>query len=273
MLTMAVDVEFDEAIQTLCELGNRFSALVESIPDGARRAGGLEWTLAETAVHVWRSFDYYAASIKGERIVESSPAPGESFSEYVARENRAQIDAEPERDVAKIARALPSSIDNFVEVARKVGPGAAATFAASYTEESTTSVCALVCELVVHGYDIAHTFGAKWDVGPRAAVLAVYSTSAALGLGLDKAAAANTDIHVGIRLRHGSPFSIRIRDGEAWCEVTEDKPDVHVLADPLAYLMVGFGRMPVLRPLLRGKLLVWGRKPWLLLTVPKLFQA
>ena len=33
-------------------------------------------------------------------------------------------------------------------------------------------------------------------------------------------------------------------------------------ADPVAFLLVSYGREPQWRPILSGKLLSWGRRPW-----------
>jgi uncharacterized protein (TIGR03083 family) len=273
VFTMPVDVDFDDALDHLSGMGNRFVGLVESIDDPNALAGGLDWTVAETAVHVWQALRYYASCLEGEVWIEGDRAPGEPVPAYVARENRRQIDAEPERDPTAIAAGVRQELARLIEVARAVGPGVTATYAAGYSEESTAAVCTLVCELIMHGHDIAQATGAEWDIDRSPAVVAAYSTAAALSLALDEDAAAGKDIHVQIRLRGGSPFSIRIRDGKVWSEITADSPDVRVSADPLAYLMVGFGRSGLLRPLLQGRIVAWGRKPWVMLQVPKMFLS
>lgn len=273
-VSMAVDVDLDEALASLSALGDRFIALVESIPNPDVRARGLEWTVAETAVHVWVAFDYYAACVRNEATIDAVRAKGESMPAFVARENRAQIDAQPERDPAKIAPALRNSLETFVTAATEAGPGHVVTFAAGYSEATTTSVCALICELMVHGDDIAQAIGARWDIDRAAAVLAAYSATAGLPLALDAEAAANEDIRAEIRLRGGAPFSIHIRDGRAWTEPGRaSSPHVRVWADPAAFVMVGFGRTPLLRVLLRGRILAWGRRPWCMLKVPKLLLS
>ena len=38
--------------------------------------------------------------------------------------------------------------------------------------------------------------------------------------------------------------------------------DCHVGADPVAFLLVSYGRQPLWRPILDGKLTSWGRRPW-----------
>jgi uncharacterized protein (TIGR03083 family) len=273
-LTMPVPVDLAAATVCLEHLGERFAALVESIETPGTRAHRLEWTVAETAVHVAIGFDYYAATLKGEDFGVPPRSPGEAFTAYFARENKAQIDAEPERDPVKIAARLRDSLGHLVDAARAAGPDGVSVFPGpGYSEDVTTSVCTIIGEVVVHGFDIARAIGAEWKVDPKSAVLAVYATTAALPLALDHDAAAGKDIHVKVHLRHGTTFSIHFRDGRAWCDVTDERADAHVSADPLAYLLVGYGRIGLPGPIARGQLLVWGRKPWVVLQVPKLLMS
>ena len=41
------------------------------------------------------------------------------------------------------------------------------------------------------------------------------------------------------------------------------RPDVTVLADPVAFLLVAYGRTSQWSAMATGKLLAWGRRPWL----------
>lgn len=266
---MAVDVDLADALAVLERLGGRFAALVEGIaaPDAATH--GLEWTLAETAVHVLQAFREYLSSARGD--VTPSPEPIDNIPAYVARVNREQIDAEPERGPAALAGMLRDAITALVDWARAAGPEHVVTFAAGYSFDTTTTACSLIAELVVHGYDIARTTGDRWDVDRHSATLAVYATSAALDLALDRRAAAGEHVHVDLRPRGGRPFSIRIEHGRAWTEAAGGRPDVHLSVDPLAYLLVGFGRVGLVGPSLTGKLILWGRRPWVMLRMPKMF--
>lgn len=47
--------------------------------------------------------------------------------------------------------------------------------------------------------------------------------------------------------------------------------DIMMTADPVAYLLIGFGRQPIWRAALSGRVVASGRKPWDRLTLPKLF--
>ena len=48
--------------------------------------------------------------------------------------------------------------------------------------------------------------------------------------------------------------------------------DVHISADPAAFLLVLYRRQPQWRHIAAGRLLAWGRKPWLALTFADRFQ-
>jgi hypothetical protein len=67
-----------------------------------------------------------------------------------------------------------------------------------------------------------------------------------------------------IRLRGNGPrYVIRVADGTAGARAAGGPVDCVISADPVTYLLVSYGRMPLGRALVRGGLLAWGRRPWL----------
>jgi hypothetical protein len=48
--------------------------------------------------------------------------------------------------------------------------------------------------------------------------------------------------------------------------------DCHLFADPWAFLRVLYGRCGPLGAALTGRILAWGRRPWLAFTLPTLFR-
>ena len=67
-----------------------------------------------------------------------------------------------------------------------------------------------------------------------------------------------------IRVRGGGPrFVVRVADGAAEVRAPGDPVDCVISADPETFLLVGYGRLPIGRALLRGGVLAWGRRPWL----------
>jgi hypothetical protein len=76
-----------------------------------------------------------------------------------------------------------------------------------------------------------------------------------------------------LRLRGGDDWAIEVRDARA--EIQRRRPpsraDLRVSAEPVAFLLVGYGRMSRWRALLSVRMVAWGRKPWLAVPFSKLF--
>jgi hypothetical protein len=270
VLRLPVDVGVDEALGWYEREGRRFTALVRRIDDGDRRAAGLEWTLAETAVHLLDVLRHYRDGILG-RLEPHVPIV-DNPTRFIAVENEKAIAAEPERRPQVLADQIDQALDEMLATVRDAGPDAVAKMDAGHALDMPSLLCGHIGEFLVHGLDIARTIDAPWPIEHRAAVLAVHGTSAAISLALDRRAAADTELNVHVRLRRGEPFAIRVSQGEVWTEPPRGRPDLTMSADPTAYLLVGFGRLPMWRPALQGKVVAWGRKPWVVLTLPKLFH-
>jgi hypothetical protein len=75
-------------------------------------------------------------------------------------------------------------------------------------------------------------------------------------------------------VKGGSTTYFIVRDGQL--TIDTDRParvDCRISTDPVDYLLVGYGRKSQWGPLLKGKVLALGRKPWLGLKFGKLFES
>jgi uncharacterized protein (TIGR03083 family) len=190
----------------------------------------------------------------------------------VAERNREEIDAEPERDPAKIALGFDDAVSDLVRAAKALGPEGVVVFSPDYAATATAAVCGLIGELLIHGHDLARSIDRPWDVDRDAALLVIYAAASALSLVFDEKAAVGEDIHVNIRPRGGEAHSIFVKDGRVWTRGGRARADAYMSADPFAYLLLAYGRTSPLSSVLRGQLLVWGRKPWVMVKLPKLFK-
>ena len=266
---MPVDVSLDEALIWFEREGRRFTDLVRRIDEPDRRTAGLTWTLAESAVHVLDVMRRYREGVLGN-LTPHVPRVA-NFPAYAAVRNEEAIRAEPERRPAVLADMIDDARAELAKTAEEVGPGAVVTLDAGHSETIETMLCGHIGEFLVHGHDIAKTIGMPWLVEGRSAVLAVHATSAALELALDPLAAEGVEMNVHVRLRGGEPFAIRVSGGRVWSERPAGKPDFTLSVDPGAYLLTGFGRLTIVQATMRRQAFGWGRKPWLLLKLPKLF--
>jgi hypothetical protein len=51
------------------------------------------------------------------------------------------------------------------------------------------------------------------------------------------------------------------------------RADVRMSVEPVSFLLVGYKRIGLTVPILTGRALAWGRRPWLALRFPGLFES
>jgi uncharacterized protein (TIGR03083 family) len=134
-----------------------------------------------------------------------------------------------------------------------------------------------VGEALVHGYDIAHANGRPWRI-PRAwAYTAFRSFVPIVPYFVDQDRVGDMRARFDVRMRgDGAPRVVfDLADGELTIQLPEPgrRADCYVSAESTALLLVMYGRIGPAVPALTGKVLAWGRKPWLGFTLPTLFQV
>jgi putative sterol carrier protein len=64
-------------------------------------------------------------------------------------------------------------------------------------------------------------------------------------------------------MRGGRRFRIAVADGAATVTAADERADCVITADPVAFLLLGYGRITQWPQIARGRLRAGGRKPWL----------
>jgi hypothetical protein len=126
-----------------------------------------------------------------------------------------------------------------------------------------------------HGYDIAKTLHRRPTISSKDARLALQGLVAVLPLFLDAKAAGDLRACLQIRVRGGERVWLVIESGAASIHHTPPRRpvDCYVSADPVALLLVALGRVRQWGPIASGKLVSWGRRPWLALRLTTLFPS
>ena len=128
-------------------------------------------------------------------------------------------------------------------------------------------------EFLVHGHDLAAAAERRLRIAPERARLALHGLLPLVPLYVDRRAARGFFAAFDIRVRGGVRFDLVFDDGEARIEEpTARRIDCRISADPVAYLLVSYGRMAPTTPALTGKIVAWGRKPWLGFKLPTLLR-
>jgi hypothetical protein len=88
--------------------------------------------------------------------------------------------------------------------------------------------------------------------------------SAVLPAAVDHNASQGFNATYELRLRGGVPLGMRFEEGDLTIDAGPvARADCRISAEPVAFLLLAYGRMKPWRYLLSGRLLAWGRRPWL----------
>jgi uncharacterized protein (TIGR03083 family) len=244
--------------QDLRTAAARAAAVIRAAGAPGARVPGLEWTVAETAAHLVHEFDDYSAYAQGRKKVAEGDR-GSSPSRRNAAANAAQLRDDPDRDLGRLADRLGAAVEGFLAVPPRdervlVSNGVSMTW--------STMMSALLGELLVHGRDIARASGQPWRIERGEALQVIAGVMAMVPDYLDRERARGVTASFEVRLRGGPRYLISVADQKA-VVAGSGRADCWISADPVAFLLVGFGRAGQWGQILRGNMVAGGRKPWL----------
>jgi uncharacterized protein (TIGR03083 family) len=228
--------------------------------DPAQPIPGLEWTVRDVVAHLTN--DSYARMARGEKSAFSLAQRVEQGAAA-----RAALDPLP---MPELVAQMKAHSEDFLDAI--TGRSSTEPLDWHSGEPMTVGLMAstVLNEVVLHGCDIAKAVGAAPVIPRRAAELGCPSMLAT-AVYVYQPPAKPTDARIEIRLRtvgalvwHFTNESLRLEAPDRAAKV-----DMHISADPVAFLKAGYGRMTQTRALLTGKLFAWGRRPG----VMKLLQA
>lgn len=255
----------------VAEAAARFSTLLRS----ARQPGVVtlgKWDLTDVAVHVSHSLDAVTAVAQGGGAMVDDLWRLGALSEML-------VTGESTRGLGEIADRIDASAARFLAVMAASPPSDLRTWIIEGIEfPMATLTCHVLNELVVHGYDVARAQGAAWVIERDHAALVLcgflFPVLGVLGRSVvDQQAATGRQIAFDIKVRGAGRAYFLFDDGDL--SVTSSPPprvDCHLSVDPVAFLLVAWGRIDQWPAIGRGKLVAWGRKPWLGLQLRSLLR-
>lgn len=264
----------------LREAAGRTAALLRTVQDPSLKVPGLTWTVGETAAHVVADLELYARLITGERAagehLDGEAAEAITPAQVTGAANALQLAEFTERDLTRLADRMVPAVDAFIAAA--AGRPADETVVGSNGVPMTmpTMTATLLGEQVIHGFDIARAASMPWRITREDALMVIAGVMTMVPDYIDRAAAAGRHIRYELRLRGGPRYRLTIDDGAATVGEPDgaDGPvDCRIVADPVAFLLVGYGRTGQLGQIVRGKIVAVGRKPWLGLAFGKLITG
>lgn len=244
------------------EMARRFAALLRDAGDGTTRVPGMRWTVGEIGAHVVQS------AVHAREVVEGARSSYEGVGFNAAVDERL-VAAQPERNPARLADLVESSYDALAESLVGRPDDEVLGVIDQLTPPSLRGI--LTLDFMLHGTQIGVVTGQPFD-------FPVEQTRSAAALVLpaltDARAATGLTATFSLRFRGARPLLYGWENGRLWVE--DGRPhqvDCHISADPRAFLLQGIGLFPMWKLALTGKMVSYGRKPWLSLRLPKLLPA
>ncbi|CAN5663747.1 maleylpyruvate isomerase family mycothiol-dependent enzyme [soil metagenome] len=259
-------VDRGRVFEALEETAPRLTALLTSVGDHRPLAVG-EWSIGDVACHLKGLFELYVGMVQGEGPpVARSRDVGAFFDRYLIEH--------PERDPAVFAEPIEEAARRFLTLARRRPDDEPVPWYDGAKLEVSSLASVLLGEALLHGYDIAKGAGAPWRIPPHEARVLFEGLTPVLPFYVDERAAAGLTATIEIQLRGGPRAHLMFEDGSLVVDGPKQRR-VHlfVSAEPVTLLLVAYGRVSAVAGLRRGRLLAWGRRPWLALSLPKLLRA
>ncbi len=216
----------------------------------------LDWTVSELAAHLVCLPSLYRA----QRDLDGPFVRPDDFAQF-SIDARSHVTS---RDLGELSGQLEAEIEGFLQ---DVGPVRLEPWTLyGQTTTGQNLVAGVLSELIMHGGDLAPIAGTPPEM-TRDHALAILPATMALVPGfLDEDRLKRCAGTYHLRFRGGPDYAFHVTDDGA-ITVTEGKPakaDCHLIADPVTYLMLSLGRTSQVRAALTGKVIAYGRKPWLL---------
>jgi uncharacterized protein (TIGR03083 family) len=256
------------------EAGDRVVDLIRAVPDPSVPATK-DWSVAQTAAHVTGiAWNYTAFVAEGDQ-----PMPIPEVGQYMQIAtvdnihtglNPVQLRSYPERDPARLAERLRTSIAEMLSVTENADPGRILGWMGGSRLPLAGVFAHMLNELLVHGRDIARAAGIRWPIADEQAALffelfLVEIMRNGYGHLLDDDRPVRPG-RIGLEFRsaHTEPVMMVLDSGLATVHEPDGDCDVRIRFRPAAMNLVLFRRIGHARAALTGSIVVWGRRPWLL---------
>ncbi len=231
----------------------RTMALLATITDPGLPIPGSEWTVGEAAAHLAVTAEGYSEYARGrDRRYPVDPAD-------IPGSHRRAFAAMPERDGAKLADMLAAGIGDFLNVTRGRSADHPLRWHGPLTLSCATTTCTLLGEQLLHGWDIAGTVHAPWDLDPDAARLVIAGVAPLFELRTNRGGGVRIEAGYELDVAGGPRLFAWFRDGRLRFDTSPSGAvDCRLGADPVTWLLALYGRVPWDEVLAAGQVTVAG---------------
>lgn len=239
--------------------------LLSTVRNPAARAIG-EWSIQDLAVHLTDVYENYPRYIRNEAPIFADPTD-------ITAHNATVVEAGKGMDVKEAAERIATAAGEFDELLGRQDPNSVVRWHGGTQLAVTTLAAVPGSEAIVHGYDVAAAEGRSVRTERAHAAAVLGELLHLLPLYVDERVAERTRATYELRLKGGGRRFLKFEDAALEVTTAESRADCVVLADAATFLLIGYNRIGQWRPAFTGKIVAWGRKPWLALRLPKLIAS
>jgi hypothetical protein len=251
------------ALQALRSAVTHSAQLWRRVSDSGAPVPGLNWTAGETAAHVIGDLRDYTESLTrySNGYLTHAEREPKSPAKLSAAANARHLTEVPERNLHRLAGLLEDSAAHYLAVASTVDTGGTMLSPNGLILGPSTMTGLLLGEQLIHGLDIARATNRLWSISPEDARLVIPAVLTVAPYYLRRSRA-HERVSFELRIRGGERYRMAVRDGVAAVTAAGEPADCTITAEPVDFLLLGYGRISQMSPLLRGKIRPGGRMPW-----------
>jgi uncharacterized protein (TIGR03083 family) len=226
-----------------------------------------DWTVREPTAHVVTVAPRYAAGPERRGTWVDDPRG-------LPELNDAEIRSLGTHGMAELAERLRRDLAALCEQVEGYGSAPPSfRFHGGEPVAADVALGILLGELVVHGGDVAQALDRPWPIDPGHVALILDGLAPILPGWVDPDQARGLTATFEVRLRGQGAHVFAFQDGRLQVDPAEPRRvDAHISADPAALLLVIYRRRSQWPQIAAGRLLAWGRKPWLALSFVRRFH-
>jgi hypothetical protein len=273
MTVSVTERQWDAVRESVRTTAGRFCELVSAIPDPGTSVT-VTWSLADLTAHVTTIAFLNTMLLEAAEIPFQMPRLTEAIAatrvEDVHGLNDQVMSYFTERDMGQLTGLLRHHVDLMLTASQSRDPAETFSWLGAARLPLAGMFAHMVNELLIHGNDVARAVKVPWAMPPEDAALFfdlfyVGLVSGNSGRLLeDSKRPLKRRIAVEFRSGYTSPVTFVVRNGKVSAEPPGPGADATVRFDPATLNMMMFGRISRPRAVLTRKIIIGGRRPWLM---------
>ncbi len=257
-------IDLAPAAEALANAGRRLVDLLREVPDPSEPVSGLTWSIGELAAHLGARTELFAGYLAGTAVPEGRISD-------IAANNQRQIEELRGIPFETHVELISASVSAFVATTRGRVANDPFPWHSGLTLDVATGTGVALAEVLIHGFDLARSVSRPWPIPVEDARTIAKASLVFAPHYVDPRTTAGRRAIYRLRVRGGPRVRVRIEDARAWVEPEDGPADCTIRAEPVAFVLMSYGRMPTWRAVVTGRILAGGRKPWKALAFPRSF--